>query len=74
MFENHVPVKQRELFRPPAHELLIDTLAKNALAEISAMAQAAQRALTERFKRIAAFANRSAAQRKRFERIRQLGG
>lgn len=60
------------LIPPPAHEAVIERAATEAQAEISLMAILAREALEERFSRIVAFRNRSAGQRKRFLRARQI--
>jgi hypothetical protein len=61
-------VEQVDLFPPPAHHALVDRLAEQFKAELSAMARAA----VEEIDRAFAFSNRSQAQKRRFARYRQL--
>lgn len=69
MFEPLYPVPgQQPLFPPDPVEVLIERLAAEADAEIKAMVRSA---LEEVDRRIA-FIHRSRAQRRRFERYRQL--
>lgn len=67
---------QPELFteREPNHHLLVEGMAESIKRDLAELFDKARAEIDERCSRIIAFAHRSRAQRKRFERIRQLTG
>lgn len=60
------------MFPPSAHEVLVDRLADQALAESRERADKHRRAINDMCDAFIAFNHRSAAQRRRFERYRTL--
>lgn len=63
-------MNQADLFPPPLHHFVADSLAAEARAEIRAITAQARHDLELRFDRIVAFHNRSIAQRRRYWRLR----
>jgi hypothetical protein len=64
--------EQWDLFPRPAHEVVIDRLAAQALVESRERAEKHRRAIDEMCAAFIAFNRRSEAQRRRFERYRKL--
>lgn len=61
-----------DLFRPAAHERVVEQRAAVIALEMAEIVATARRQTDEAFQRIGAFHRRSVAQQKRFMRIKQM--
>lgn len=70
----HMDVEQQQLCLVPAHEMVIELMAHDILAEARASLQKLREDIDLAFKRLEASAHRSLAQRRRWHLIRQQLG